>query len=186
MIIITGDIQSGKSTAAADLAEFLEASNRKISGVLAKGLWKNNLRHGFDLIDLATKAAMPFARRKEQSGPDDVTGFDFFESGLAFAAQALDVKTCGSSDAVFVDEVGKMELAGAGLAPFLVPLLSIRHACHIWIVRKTLVKKVCDLWKLNHPEIIDISRTDGLPEIKARCIKNCNISSPQEKKYKNE
>ena len=55
-----------------------------------------------------------------------------------------------------VDEVGKLELNGEGWDRFLDPLLSIRSAAHIWIVRENLVEKVSRRWNLEPVEIIHV------------------------------
>ncbi|MCP4671565.1 MAG: hypothetical protein GY857_09685, partial [Desulfobacula sp.] len=78
MILITGKIHSGKSTLAMKLAAHLEQENLKISGIIAKGLWENSIRHGFDIIDLSTGRQIPLARRQKSPDKKKVTPFEFF------------------------------------------------------------------------------------------------------------
>ncbi len=169
MIILTGKIQSGKSTLAMKLAIYLKQKGKRVSGVIAKGLWKNNLRHGFDLLDLFTNSQTPLARRKEIADIQGVTRFKFFDSGLEFGARALDYKKCHNSEIIFVDEIGKLELAGGGWASLLKPLLSIKTAVHIWIVRENLIDDVCKSWKLDHVTIANVNEKNILNKLKCLC-----------------
>ena len=155
-IIITGGRQSGKSTLAARLVQFLNSRGVTLSGILALGLWQDDQRQGFDLVDLKTGAKCPLARR--QTDPEDGTirPFKFFEKGLIAGAKALDRECCRNTSVIMVDEVGKLELNGEGWARFLEPLLSIRSAVLIWIVRANQVEKVSRRWNLEPVEIIHV------------------------------
>ena len=155
-IIITGGVQSGKSILAARLVQFLNSRGVLLSGILAVGLWQDGQRQGFDLVDLKTGAKCPLAKRQNDSGGSPITPFQFFDKGLAVGAKALDKERCRNTSVIMVDEVGKLELNGEGWARFLDPLLSIRSASHIWIVRENLVEKVSRRWNLEPVEIIHV------------------------------
>ncbi len=169
MIIITGKIHSGKSSLAMKLATHTEQENLKISGIIAKGLWKNDIRHGFDLIDLSTGKKVPLARQQKSSSENQVTRFEFFESGLKFGSKALAKEKCVNAKIIFVDEVGKLELAQDGWAPMLFPLLSIKTAVHIWVVRENFIEAVCKTWKLKNPDIINCNEKNALNRLKLLC-----------------
>jgi len=151
------------------LATHLEQKNLKTAGIIAKGLWKNSIRHGFDLIDLLTGRQVPLARRQKCPDKNKVTPFEFFESGLKFGSKALDKEKCATAKIVFVDEIGKLELSGNGWAPSLFPLLSIKTAVHIWIVRENLINEVCKTWKLKNPVIINCNEKNALNRLKLYC-----------------
>ncbi|MCD6532483.1 MAG: hypothetical protein J7L25_00170 [Deltaproteobacteria bacterium] len=164
-IIITGGIQSGKSTLASRLVQFLNDSGVTLSGIIALGLWQDDQRHGFDLFDLKTGVKCPLARRQADSEGSTITPFQFFDKGLAVGARALDKERCRDTAVIMVDEVGKLELAGEGWARFLDPLLSIRSAVHIWIVRENLVEKVSRRWNLEPVEIIHAEDDDSFEKL---------------------
>jgi len=152
-----------------ELAMCLKQKKKRVSGIIAKGLWQDNLRHGFDLLDLSTNKQTPLARRKKLTDKKEVTHFDFFEPGLEFGAHALDIKKCSSSQVIFVDEIGKLELKGLGWAPLLSPLLSIKTALHIWIVRANLTHEVCKTWKIKDVTIINVKEANALNKLKRFC-----------------
>jgi nucleoside-triphosphatase THEP1 len=66
-IIITGKRHSGKTTLALALVRALERSGRSVAGILAPGYWKDGLRDGFDLVNLATGRVVPLARRRKEN-----------------------------------------------------------------------------------------------------------------------
>ncbi len=170
-IIITGDVQSGKSTLAAGLVRFLNGRGVTMAGILAAGLWKDDQRHGFDLVDLKTREKTPLARRSIDPADGSITPFQFFGTGMAAGENALDPARCRDASVIMVDEVGKLELKGKGWAPFLGPLLFIRSAVHIWIVRESLVAEVCNRWNFQTPAIVRVDDGDSLERLKALCIK---------------
>lgn len=170
-VIITGGVQSGKSTLAAGLVSFLKDRGLPIAGILATGLWKDNLRHGFDLTDLKTGITTPLARRVSRQESRAITPFEFFDQGMAAGKGALDAKSCAHARMIMVDEVGKLELMDQGWAPFLTGLILIPRAVHVWIVRENLVKAVCRHWHLDRVEIVHVSDTAALERLKRLCVK---------------
>jgi len=170
MIILTGGKQSGKSTLAARLAGWLNKRNIAIAGILAEGLWKDDERQGFDLVDLRTGSRTPLARRLTDPNHDAVTPFNFFPQGMIAGAKALDPERCRGSMVILVDEVGRLEMKGEGWARFLDPLLLLEPAVHIWVVRESLVADVCRRWNLKSVKIIHVNDGNCLETLKALCL----------------
>ena len=150
IILVAGNTQSGKSSLIEGLIPVLKQRELKLAGILAKGLWESNLRSGFILIDLKCGKSVPLARRVINDGRNTVP-FEFFSSGIKTGRRALSVESCAGADIIVVDEVGRLEIAGMGWAPFLTPLLSLKDAVHIWVVRTGLVDDVCRIWNLDQP-----------------------------------
>lgn len=112
-LIVSGGIGAGKTTQAAHAARQLTSQGVKVGGVLAPRILKGNQTIGYQITDLMTGETRPFAGL---SPPGVEIGRYFIEPvGLAFATEALAtaVRTCR---VVFVDEVGRLEVAGKGLA----------------------------------------------------------------------
>jgi len=170
MIIITGEIQCGKSTLLEKLVRTLLSQNVNLAGILAKGLWGNGIRSGFDLIDLELNESVPLARRLKTSEEHTVP-FEFFPSGIQAGQRALSKASCVNADIVIVDEVGRLETAGKGWAPLLLPLLSLDNMVHIWVIRTKLVDIVCRHWNLDSPYIVRADETDALDSL-VKQIKN--------------
>ncbi len=134
------------------------------------GLWKDNLRQGFDLVDLKSGDKIPLARRRIDPDSTALTPYQFFDNGLAAGVNALDVERCRTSSVIMVDEVGKLELNGDGWSKFLHPLLSIKSVVHIWIVREKLVEDVCKKWDLAQTEIVHVNNSNALEKLKKLCM----------------
>lgn len=150
IILVAGNTQSGKSSLVEGLIPALKQRKLKLAGILAKGLWESNLRSGFILIDLKCGKSVPLARRVKNGGRNTVP-FEFFSSGIKTGRRALSVESCAGADIIVVDEVGRLEIAGMGWAPFLTPLLQLKDAVHLWVIRTGLVDDVCRIWNLGKP-----------------------------------
>jgi len=163
MIILTGPIQGGKTTLLESWVASLRTKGLKPAGFLARGLWSEDRRSGFDLIDLGQGTMTPLARRRPQAeGP---APFQFLEPGLQAGARALAPETCAGADLVIVDEVGPLELSGQGWAPFLEPLLQLAGPIHLWVVRRGLVESVCRKWRLDQPLVVEADQPRALERL---------------------
>lgn len=167
VIIITGEIRSGKTTLAQALVLWMRTQAMKVAGILAPGHWRSGQRWGFDLVDLADGRVTPLARRNPSPDKDALTGFTFFPPGLAAGKAALAVDHCRDADRIVVDEIGKLELAGSGWAPYLGPLLAETAAGHIWVVRQSLVDPVCRAWAVRPAAIVSTEDPEALSLLKA-------------------
>lgn len=164
-MIITGGLQSGKSSLAAKLATELKGKGIPIAGIIAKGHWKNNVRSGFTLLDLATGREAPLAERRRPDVPAGNTAFRFFQSGIAFGRDALISPGCSGARVIFVDEIGKLEARGEGWAPFLDPILHMPACSHVWVVRETLIDLVISTWPFTPTAIIRCDQPDAFPAV---------------------
>jgi len=147
VFIITGGHGSGKSTLAAALAGLIRAGGQKPAGIIAKGCWEGRTRSGFDLLDLSSGASTPLCRR-EPGGEIRAGEFRFFTAGLAAGRCALSPEKTASCDAVFVDEIGFLELKGGGWAPQLENLLGENGAPVVLVVRDYLLDKMIARWRI--------------------------------------
>jgi nucleoside-triphosphatase THEP1 len=169
-IIITGAPGSGKSTLADALSRTLAGKGMRLAGILARGLWKNGLREGFDLVDLSTGIAVPLARRATAGPTETGTPYDFYPPGFEHGRKALSVETCTDADLVLVDEVGPLELRGLGWAPCLPPLLDLENPLHLWVVRERLLDQVLEAWPLTGNRVVRSDAPGGLETLASLCL----------------
>ncbi len=165
VIIVTGLKHMGKTTLVKRFVESTSGIGWHISGILARGLWKNGLREGFDLVDLSDGSSCPLARRMDRPDPDRRIIFDFFEKGLAAGARALSAERCRDADIIIVDEVGKLESVGQGWAPHLRALLALQRPVYIWVVRKDFLEKIRQAFDLQNSMILSIDECDSLEKL---------------------
>ncbi len=145
--VITGGRGAGKSTLAAAMAAALERRGLKPAGIVALGLWDKDERAGFDLADLFSGSRTPLARRGPggavRAGP-----FRFEAAGLAAGAAAFAPEKVSAAGAVFIDELGPLELEGGGWAAQLGGLLGTDGPPLVLVVREELLEKVLARWRL--------------------------------------
>jgi nucleoside-triphosphatase THEP1 len=172
-IIITGDVQSGKSTLAALLVQHLKHKNIRAAGIIARGLWKDDKRDGFDIVDLSTGQTTPLARRIPRTDMRNIsqTPFKFLETGVATGRKALSLEQCTHAGLILVDEIGKLEVRRLGWAPCLAPLLALSQTVHVWIVREHLVKEIRRIWQVAKTEVIHVTDPDALQKLITACVK---------------
>lgn len=147
VFIITGGHGSGKSTLAAALAGPLRSGGQKPAGIIAEGYWEQGKRSAFDLLDLSSGGRTPLCRR-EPGGEIRAGDFRFFEEGLAAGRAAFCAETLSAAGAIFIDEVGFLELEGGGWAPQLEKLLGENGPPLVLVARDYLLEKIIARWRI--------------------------------------
>lgn len=164
-ILVTGDKHMGKTSLVTRFVETMAGNDLRIRGILARGLWKNNLREGFDLVDLSNGTTTPLARRMAEPDPVRNTVFNFFDAGMTFGAQALSLTRCRDADIVVVDEVGKLEARGDGWAKQIDQLRPLKKPLFIWVVRMDSLEKICKRFGLDNPPVVTLNEPDPLDRL---------------------
>ncbi|MGE3551204.1 MAG: nucleoside-triphosphatase [Geobacter sp.] len=147
VFIITGEHGSGKSSLAAALAGLLRAAGQKPAGIIAEGYWEQDKRAGFELLDLASGARTSLCRR-EPGGETRAGEFRFFAEGLAAGRAAFSAEKLSAAGAIFLDEVGFLELEGGGWAPQLEGLLGENGPDLILVARDYLLERIISRWRI--------------------------------------
>ncbi|EDQ00269.1 ATP-binding cassette domain-containing protein [Shewanella benthica] len=159
VLIITGESGSGKTTALVDFIALCQQKHIPLKGMLCPGVMKDGQRYSSDIVDIATNERCLFGLRTGVLDKETGTRFSFTEEGMALGKQALDHNHFHQDEICIVDEIGPMELSGEGFGRHIAPLLTVANSRHIWVVRPSLVERVCRHWSLHNPEIIDIEDT---------------------------
>lgn len=155
IILVTGDKHCGKTTLVDAFIASVAGQRLRIAGILARGLWKDNLRAGFNLVNLSDGSTTPLARRRFHPDPQHRLMFDFFDTGMRAGAKALDPYLCRQADIVVVDEVGKLEARGDGWASHIRALLTLDAPLFILIVRLDCMQQIRELFGLHQVLLID-------------------------------
>lgn len=106
-IILTGPPGVGKTTIVMDVAQKLKERGIKVGGVISREVRTNNVRTGFEFIDLDTNDRGVLASVTE-NGPR-VGKYFVNLIGCRFAAERLK-NSLINSDVIVCDEIGPMEL----------------------------------------------------------------------------
>jgi nucleoside-triphosphatase THEP1 len=113
--IITGPRDSGKTKTAASMAARFMAEGRTLGGVIANAELRDGVKVSYSLFDLATRASMTYARRRIGPVPAGALAYEFLDKGLEFGCAAIRRAIAENVNAVFVDEIGPLEMNGLGL-----------------------------------------------------------------------
>ncbi len=148
-LILSGGIGSGKTRTAEALAADLTRRGISVGGVLCPRILAGGETVGYRARDLATDEERPFASPLPPGTP--VGRFFVPESALALARAA--VERAVAARVAIVDEVGRWELAGGGLAPAVRTLLAA-PALPVLLVRDTLVDAVVEVFAIKSFEVL--------------------------------
>ena len=143
--IITGARDAGKTRTAAALAARLRTAGNRVGGVISEAMLEDGVKTGYSYRDLLTGSREEYARRKQHPVPPGTPAFNFLDRGMAFGSQALRSAVAAGVDALFIDEIGPLEMAGKGLWTTILELLSTFKGLLILTVRPGLVDQVCAL-----------------------------------------
>ncbi|MFP4533277.1 MAG: nucleoside-triphosphatase [Desulfobacterales bacterium] len=139
MILLTGDRHSGKTGFVLEHAEQTRCHGLRVAGIACPGLWKNNMRNGFELLELDTGRRHLLSMRVPGLRP---IPYMFDALSMEKGKNALSASRGRKADLIIVDEVGPLELEGEGWAPCLHSLLHLCAPLQIWVVRRRLAKRV--------------------------------------------
>jgi len=143
VIIITGAINSGKSTYLRQLVARERAAGHSISGVIAHGIFADGQKIGYDVEDIAGGRTLPLTRiGQQQEGDQKVGRYWLSRSALAMARAAL--LSFAPGGVVFLDEVGPLELSGEGYADCISTLLASPISRLYVVVRAGLVAQIAE------------------------------------------
>jgi len=167
VILVTGPKHSGKTTLVETAIAPLAGQGVRIAGILARGLWLDGLRVGFDLINLDSGHCTPLARRRTGHHPEHRMMFDFFDAGFLAGAEALSLDVCRAADVVVVDEIGRLEARGDGWAPHLRQLLTLEGSLLILVARLDCMPLIRERFGLYDVPLIDVRDPGALDRLRA-------------------
>ncbi|OQY19010.1 MAG: hypothetical protein B6I36_05445 [Desulfobacteraceae bacterium 4572_35.1] len=160
VFILTGERGRGKTAALQILVAELKRYQINISGIIARGLWHNGKRSGFDVLDLHSGQSTPLCRVSDRDDGVRNGPFYFYEEGLSAGKQALSASSYEQAELIVVDEVGPLELGGKGWAAQLDSLLVSSRCPVVLSVRPRLVNAVIEHWSLPAVEVWQLDETN--------------------------
>jgi len=168
VIIITGEIGSGKTSLISGIASRLKTTGIEIGGIIAPVVYKDGIKTGYNLIDLSTGLEMQLSQTGETEGMARVGKYLFIPKAVEYGRNALSVENNQNSKIVLIDEIGAWELQGQGWATNLNELIIQCDMPLILTVRKSFLELVIENWQFQNPVVIeaqDITVQDAYNEI---------------------
>ena len=151
--LIHGDIGSGKTRRAAAWVESEGLAGRTVAGVLAL-----KAPTGRQFMDIATGDQVALEHPAEDEVAVPVGRFQFRQAAFDWAVDRIG-QALGQAGSVVIDEVGPLELRGAGFAPLLDRLAQDHPGIQrVLLVRTGLVEAVADRFCRGTTTIFDPAR----------------------------
>ena len=137
-LILSGGIGAGKTRCAEKLVADLKTRGISVGGVIQPRFVQDDETIGYTVRDLAAGEERSFASLEP---PGIAVGKYFVKAeAVAFARCAIE-RAAKEAQIVFIDEVGRLELAGEGHAPAVRTVLS-SSALPVLVVRTEFVDRV--------------------------------------------
>ncbi len=168
LIILTGEVESGKSTVCRGIVEKLRADNIACGGAVTV---KKNDSLIFQSLKSGESAV--FARRARENMEPDLSRYDFYPAGFAFGNRVL--RESVHSQVLIADEIGQLECAGKGLDSIFNILNTRIDRINLIVVRKKSLQKLISLLNFNAEifEVTPANRND-LPQNIINFLKSRN------------
>ncbi|MFO7849408.1 MAG: nucleoside-triphosphatase [Spirochaetia bacterium] len=153
--IITGAVNSGKTTELRRRIEKYRNLGKKAGGIITEAESKDGIKSVFFVRRIGGRERVPIAIRKdlnprntrntlEATGDGEKSkgteGFDFYQEGFETAALWIYEACSEEVDLLCIDELGPVELRGEGHWPALVEAAGIFRGILELVVRKGLVE----------------------------------------------
>ena len=155
VVIITGEIGSGKTSLISALALRCKESGIKTGGIIAPAVYENGEKRGYNLIDVSTNRKTPLSQTNQIKGMASVGKYFFIQEAILFGREALSVQRNKDMQIVFIDEIGAWELQGQGWGTSLNELIINCEMPLILSVRKKFLELVVESWVLQNPLVIE-------------------------------
>ena len=155
VVIITGEIGSGKTSLTTALAARFKEYGIKTGGIIAPAIFENGEKKGYNLIDLSTNKIMPLSQTEANKDMAQVGRYFFRQEAIVFGRDALSVGQNIDKQIVIIDEIGAWELQGQGWGLSLNDLIINSDIPLILTVRKKFLEMVIESWMLQNPLVID-------------------------------
>jgi nucleoside-triphosphatase THEP1 len=155
VVLITGEIGSGKTTLISAISARLKASGLITGGILATAVYENETKTGYKIHDVATDKEMQLSHINDTAGLARVGRYFFIPEAIEFGRDALSAERNRNSQIVLIDEIGAWELQGQGWAGSLNELIINCNMPLIITVRKSFLELVIENWMFQNPLVIE-------------------------------
>jgi nucleoside-triphosphatase len=153
ILVLTGAPGVGKTTIVMGVAQKLKERRMSVGGIVSREIRTNNVRTGFEFIDLATNGRDILASITG-NGPR-VGKYSVNLSGCRFAAERL-INALITSEVIICDEIGPMELKSKEFVDVVKNLLNTDKKV-IVVMHQKLEHPLTDEFRKKSSSLININ-----------------------------
>ncbi len=158
IIILTGDIQSGKTSLCRELAQKAKEEGVQLAGLLSPAVFLEGEKRGIDVINLKNweQRHLAVLKEKDQTGLE-TKRWSFYPEIVQWGNQALiNAVPC---DLLVVDELGPLEFnQGKGWIAGLAAVDSGSYQSSLVVIRPSLLKMAGQRWEISQVFDLDDPR----------------------------
>jgi nucleoside-triphosphatase THEP1 len=158
VIIITGSPGQGKTTFVVNLLKRIEGDGIRPAGFLSLGIQENDIRTGFNLMDLQTGTCTRLCSSSPVEGWVRQGHYYFNEEVFKEASERLLRVIRAGTPLVIIDEVGPLEMNNGGWGQVIERLTRDHTIPLLWIVRSSLLDRALRKWDIGDTYVIDICK----------------------------
>jgi hypothetical protein len=155
IIILTGEIQSGKTSLCQELAQKAKEEGIKLAGLLSPGVFHEGKKNGINVINLNNweQRHLAVLKEKDQTGLE-TQRWSFYPEIVQWGNQALiNAVPC---DLLIVDELGTLEFnRGEGWIAGLTAVDSGSYQSALVVIRPSLLKMAYQRWEVS--QVFDLN-----------------------------
>lgn len=157
VFILSGPIGQGKTSIAMQLAEKLKSESKSAGGIVSPKVMEGGNIVGYDVLNISNGSRKPFLRINTVNELPAIGRFSILPGGLQFGNETLMESAVSNPGLIIIDEVGKLELSGAGWAPSIEKILSSKGNTVVMVVRDEFVEEVVAKWNISPVEYFSAS-----------------------------
>jgi len=155
IIILTGKLQSGKTSFCLDLAQNAKNMGINLAGVLSPGVFDQDEKTGIDVLNLKSweRRRLAVLRGKEQTGLE-TRRWSFYPKIVDWGNQVL--KNAVPCDLLIIDELGPLEFEREeGWIAGISAVDSGEYQAALVVIRPSLLKTANKRWKVSRVQDLD-------------------------------
>jgi len=175
VVIITGEIQQGKTTFTQKIISELISRRIKMAGFLSIGIDEHGIRNGFNLCDIESGKLIELCSDKKEENRLKLGRFYFNQKALEFGNEILKSDNVADKQLIVIDEIGPLEVRGQGWCRAIDELTDNFTIPHLWVVRKSLVQKISRKWNIGDAWVFDIADS-SLKDVVEKLAELININ----------
>lgn len=137
--VVTGKIESGKTSFIRDLAIKLKAENISVSGIYSTRILENYMTTGYNVVKISNGESQKFLRTNGSRNQQRIGKFYIYDEGLQSGKEELQLN---KTQIKVIDEIGKLELEGKGWCESIYQIIEDSESNLLLSVREEVVNEI--------------------------------------------
>jgi nucleoside-triphosphatase THEP1 len=161
IVVITGEIESGKTSFCLKVAELAKESGYGLTGVVSPGVFHKKKKIAIDLMNITTGERRRLAELRGESDSGLDTKRWSFESETVLWGNEI-LRTATASDLLIIDELGPLEFTRSqGLMMAFDSIKRGDYQTALLVIRPSLVHQAYRRWDIDR--LLDLSGSGPFP-----------------------